>query len=89
MPRPAAAVFALAIAACAAPPSRDAPPDQCGAREMQRLVGLPRSAIPATPPGAVWRVTCTTCPVTMDYNPARLNIFYDNQTGVVREVRCG
>ncbi|MFN5618247.1 MAG: I78 family peptidase inhibitor [Brevundimonas sp.] len=41
------------------------------------------------PAGATWRVTCTTCPVTMDYNPGRLNILYDRDTGVVREVKCG
>jgi hypothetical protein len=39
-------------------------------------------------PGAR-RVACTTCPMTMDYNPGRLNILYDQETGIVREVKCG
>jgi hypothetical protein len=34
-------------------------------------------------------VACTTCPVTMDYNARRLNFFYDAQTGIVKEVKCG
>jgi hypothetical protein len=31
----------------------------------------------------------TLCPVTMDFNPRRLNFFYDAQTVVIKEVRCG
>jgi hypothetical protein len=27
--------------------------------------------------------------VTMDYNPRRLNIVYDEATGVIRQVKCG
>jgi hypothetical protein len=69
------------------PPADEA--DQCGASRYQYLVGRPRSAIPAQPAGARWRVTCTGCPITMDYSPARLNIFYDSETERVEEVRCG
>jgi len=35
------------------------------------------------------RVTCTTCPVTEDYSATRLNIFFNEQTGIVEQVRCG
>lgn len=35
------------------------------------------------------RVACTTCPVTMDYRPDRLNIFFDAETGIIKEVKCG
>ena len=63
--------------------------DQCGASRYQWLVGRPRSAIPARPAGANWRVACTGCPITMDYSPARLNIFYDQETERIDEVRCG
>jgi hypothetical protein len=63
--------------------------DPCGASRYQSLVGRPRSAIPAEPAGATWRIACTSCPITMDYSPARLNIFYDEETQIIEEVRCG
>ena len=64
-------------------------PTACKADQYQRLVGTNRSQLPQTPAGETWRVTCTTCPVTMDYNPSRLNIVYDEATGVIRQVKCG
>ncbi|MBA3677309.1 MAG: hypothetical protein H0W74_07900 [Sphingosinicella sp.] len=63
--------------------------DQCGASKLQFLVGKPRSAIPASAKGPGTRVTCSTCPITMDYSPARLNIFYDEKTNLIAEARCG
>ncbi len=88
------AILALGAAACSstAAPSDGGPaeaPDQCRASQHQHLVGRNRSEIPAQPDGATWRITCTTCPVTMDYNPRRMNILFDEQTGVIREVSCG
>lgn len=75
------------------PPPVYAPPpinrDQCGAGALQTLVGQPRTAIPVPVNPGMRRVTCTTCPVTMDYSPARLNILYDADTGIIREVKCG
>lgn len=64
-------------------------PDQCKARQYQSYIGRNRSELPPRPADEVWRVTCTTCPVTMDYSPRRLNILYDQATGVIREVKCG
>ena len=64
-------------------------PTACKADQYQRLVGTNRSQLPQTPAGETWRVSCTTCPVTMDYNPTRLNIVYDEATGVIRQVKCG
>ncbi len=61
----------------------------CKADQYQRLIGTNRSQLPQTPAGETWRVTCTTCPVTMDYNESRLNILYDEATGVIRQVKCG
>ena len=90
---PALGAAALALTACA--PIGDAPDpippgeNLCRASDYQYLIGRSRSEIPAEPAGATWRVTCTSCPVTMDYNPRRLNIFYDEGSGIVREVRCG
>lgn len=71
----------------ASPPSDG--PSACKADRYQRLVGTNRAQLPQTPAGETWRVTCTTCPVTMDYNEHRLNIVYDEATGVIRQVKCG
>lgn len=87
------AAAGLMAAACA--PIDDPglpPPDglaQCKADRYQRFIGRHRSELPAKPANEVWRVTCATCPVTMDYNSGRLNIFYDESSGVIREVKCG
>jgi len=35
------------------------------------------------------RVACTTCPITQDYQPGRLNFFFDAQTGLIKQIRCG
>jgi len=92
----------LLLSACAepappppppAPPAPPPPPrptsDECGARENQILIGQPRSKIPVPVNPALQRVACTTCPVTMDFNPRRLNFLFDAETGLIREVRCG
>lgn len=78
------------------PPTAEAPPvapepqkDACGAAEAQNLIGRPRSEIPVPLDPARQRVACTTCPVTQDYRPDRLNFFFDAETGIIREVRCG
>ncbi|MDP1912625.1 peptidase inhibitor I78 [Brevundimonas sp.] len=64
-------------------------PEQCRADQFQRYIGRNRSELPPRPTNEIWRVTCTTCPVTMDYSPSRLNILFDETTGVIREVKCG
>ncbi|WP_304170105.1 I78 family peptidase inhibitor [Phenylobacterium aquaticum] len=70
-----------------APPPK--PVDMCGAIDAQKLVGRPRTEIPVPVLPSLQRVACTTCPVTMDFNPRRLNFFYDAETGLIKEVRCG
>lgn len=61
----------------------------CRADQYQRYLGRSRTELPPGPANETWRVTCTTCPVTMDYNPGRLNILYEERTGIIREVKCG
>lgn len=73
----------------APPPPPPAEPDKCGAAAAQKYVGRPRSEIPVPVQPSLQRVACTTCPVTMDFNEKRLNFFYDAETGIVKEVRCG
>jgi len=75
-----------------APPPKAAPPpppDTCGARSLQYLVGRPRSEIPVPINPGGRRVTCTTCPMTMDFSPGRLNILFDAESGIIKEVKCG
>jgi hypothetical protein len=77
----------------AAPASRPPPPvaagDSCGAAALQRLVGRPRTEIPVPLEPSRQRVACTTCPVTQDYSPGRLNFFFDADTGIIKQIRCG
>lgn len=70
-------------------PTPTPPPDHCGAQPLQYLIGKPRSAIPVPVDVRSRRVTCTSCPVTMDYREDRLNIFFDAETGIIKEVKCG
>ena len=85
------AAAGLLAVACApiepVPPGDD--PSQCRADRYQQYIGRNRSELPPKPANETWRVTCTTCPVTMDYNPSRLNVFYEESSGIIREVKCG
>ena len=76
----------------APPPVAIAPPqpkDQCGMVEAKAFIGKNRTELPAAVDPTRWRVACTTCPVTMDFRPDRLNILFDAETGRVKEVKCG
>jgi hypothetical protein len=90
----------LLTSACAPPPPMEppAPPppeggppaaDACGAARYQGYVGRPLSSLPPPPPGETRRVACNTCPVTMDYSERRLNVFYDERTQTITQIRCG
>lgn len=92
--KPLFAIALLGLAACASgsqPPAPEAggETDQCRARQYEYLIGRNRSDIPAQPQGATWRITCSSCAVTMDYNPNRLNIVFDDATGRIERVNCG
>ena len=90
-------VAALALWSCAAaqgdakpmPAKPPTAPDTCGAAKLQSLIGRPKSAIPKSPKGALWRVSSSADAVTMDYVEARLNIVWDAKTGRVIRVKCG
>jgi hypothetical protein len=71
------------------PPAPATAADACGAAAHQYLVGKNRSEIPVPVDPRNRRVYCSSCPVTMDYNPRRLNIVYDQGSGNVTEVKCG
>lgn len=63
--------------------------DMCKASDMQWLVGRSRRDIPVPVDVVSRRVVCTTCPVTEDYSPYRMNIFYNADNGVVERINCG
>ena len=63
--------------------------DTCDAAGHAALLGKPHDAVPAAPAGKVIRVVCSTCPMTMDYNAARLNVIFDAKSGVVQKLTCG
>lgn len=86
---PPAAPPPVASAPPAPPPSPAPVADVCGAQGLQSLVGRPRADIPVPVRPELQRVACTTCAVTMDFNPNRLNFLFDAQTGLITEVRCG
>jgi len=90
----------LALAACSsmAPPPPPGPPDRpvrnpdadiCHASHYQQYVGRKMIDLPPKPEGAIWRQACTACAVTMDFNPERMNIFFDKDSEVIKEIRCG
>lgn len=81
----------LTAAACAPTPSPEPAPiaQRCDAETAGReLIGSHIGAIDFAP-GANVRVVCTTCPTTKDLRPDRLNVRFDQATGIVRSVDCG
>jgi hypothetical protein len=68
---------------------QDPTADLCKAGELQWLVGKPKSEIPVPVQVVNRRVACTTCAITEDYSPYRLNIFFNERTEIVEQVRCG
>lgn len=87
-----ASLFALLaltvpLGACVAPPAPPEP-DDCRASELQDLVGQPEAVLNGMRFSQVLRVIEYGMAVTMDYNPARLNISLDQQERIER-VSCG
>jgi hypothetical protein len=79
----------LALCACAPMPSSPpTEPVRCDAEAAGSLIGTHVGAV-SFPQGADVRIVCTTCPVTKDYRPDRLNVYFDEATGIIRRVDCG
>ena len=81
---------ALALTACApVAETRGEPiPQRCNAEANRSLIGSHVGAV-SFPAGANVRVVCTTCPTTRDLRPDRLNVRFDEATGIIRSVDCG
>ena len=89
-PHVIAFVLAPLIAAGCVPATKD-PVDQadaCHASELQYLVGQPGAVLHGMRFSQEVRVIAYGMAVTMDYNPARLNILLDRQD-VIERVSCG
>lgn len=89
-----AAVAALGAAACA-PMEASAPavpvaggPQRCDAADAQSLVGTHVGVVTFASDANV-RIVCTTCPTTRDLRPDRLNVRFDQATGIIKSVDCG
>lgn len=68
-----------------------APPvktDECKASELQYLVGKDRTFLHAIRFGVTVRILEPNSIITMDYSPARLNIYID-KNGKIQSVNCG
>lgn len=81
----------LALAGCAATPTAPADPAaprQCDAAASQSLIGSHVGAVDFAA-GANVRIVCTTCATTRDYRADRLNVRFDQQTGIIEKVDCG
>ena len=91
MMRPVMIAGLLALGACAAPGSGPmepgAPAWQCDAAGAESLIGSHRGAV-TFPVDANVRFVCSDCAMTQDYRPDRLTIIFDEDTGIIEQVRC-
>jgi hypothetical protein len=80
----------LTLAACAPvePPVTGPVPQRCDAEASRSLIGSHVGAA-SFPASADVRVVCTTCPTTKDLRPDRLNVRFDQATGIIERVDCG
>lgn len=83
-----ASLTALAGCAPVAAPPAGHGPQRCDAGAHRSLIGTHVGAV-SFPADANVRIVCTTCPTTKDYRPDRLNIRFDQETGIIRSVDCG
>ena len=83
-----AGLFAGGCAPVAAPDDVKPIPQRCGAEAARSLVGSHVGAV-SFPQGANVRIVCTTCPTTKDLRPDRLNVRFNEATGIIEAVDCG
>jgi len=85
-------LFAATILAACAPtatvPIDPNAPVQCDAEAAKSLIGSHVGAVDFAPGSSV-RIVCTTCAATFDYRPDRLNVRFDETTGIIERVDCG
>jgi hypothetical protein len=87
-------VLSALIAAGCAPLPPETPPgstptlQRCDAAAARSLIGSHVGAV-SFPAGANVRIVCTTCPTTRDLRPDRLNIRFNQATGIIESVDCG
>jgi hypothetical protein len=87
-------VLSALIAAGCAPLPPGTPPgptptlQRCDAAAARSLIGSHVGAV-SFPAGANVRIVCTTCPTTRDLRPDRLNIRFNQATGIIESVDCG
>lgn len=79
---------ALMTACAPTPTPGPTGPQRCDAAAARSLIGSHRGAVDFAA-GADVRFVCTTCSATEDYRPNRLNIRFDEATGIIRSVDCG
>lgn len=77
------------LGACApAPPANTTGPQPCNAEAARSLIGKHMDVVDFAHGDNV-RFVCTTCAATEDHRPDRLNIRFDEATGIIRSVDCG
>ena len=77
----------LVLAACVEPMPPSTGPDECGASELQYLVGKPAVLLDGMRFSQELRVIQPGMAVTMDYRADRLNILVDDRD-VIERVYC-
>jgi hypothetical protein len=63
-------------------------PQRCNAADARSLVGTHVGVVTFASDANV-RIVCTTCPTTRDLQPDRLNVRFDQATGIIKSVDCG
>lgn len=83
-------LFVAVLGGCAAAPDRADPaaPRRCDAAANRSLIGSHIGAVDFAP-GANVRLVCTTCMATQDHQPDRLNVRFDQASGIIKSVDCG